>query len=55
MEQTGRTKTKYTSPNRSSLSHTRSTKQATDARASSDTYWKYTQRNNEDVPEKNTR
>lgn len=50
MEQIGRNKTKYTSPHTS----TWSTKQ-TDARIPSNAYWKYTQRNNQDTTDKNTR
>lgn len=51
MEQIGRNKTKYTSPHAS----TWSTKQTTDARVPPDAYWKYTQRNNQDTTDKNTR
>ncbi|EZA55127.1 hypothetical protein X777_05305 [Ooceraea biroi] len=51
MEQTGRNKTKYTSPHTS----TWSTKQTTDARVPPDAYWKYTQRSNQDATDKSTR
>lgn len=52
MEQTGRNKTKYNSPHSSA---TWSAKQTADARVSSDAYWKYTQRNNQDATDKNAR
>lgn len=51
MEQTGRNKTKYTSPYTSSWS----TKKPTDARVPPDAYWKYPQRNTQDTTDKNTR
>lgn len=51
MEQIGRNKTKYTSPHTS----TWSTKQTTDVRVPPDAYWKYSQRNNQDTIDKNTR
>ncbi|XP_025073479.1 uncharacterized protein LOC105424740 isoform X2 [Pogonomyrmex barbatus] len=49
MEQIGRLKTKYTSP------HTWSAKQTTDTRIPADAYWKYTQRNNQDMTDQNIR
>lgn len=51
MEQIGRNKTKYTSP----YTSTWPTKQTTDARVPPDAYWKYSQRNNQDATDKNTR
>jgi len=51
MEQIGRHKTKYISPHTS----TWSANQTTDARIPSDTYWKYTQRSNQDTIDKSTR
>lgn len=51
MQQTGRNKTKYTSPQTCKWP----TKQTADARLPVDACWKYDQRSNQDTTNKNTR
>lgn len=51
MEQPEINKIKYTLPHKS----IRSTKPPVDVRVPLDAYWKYTQRNNQDVNDKNSR